>query len=63
MRDTRALEALRRGIGAARGRRKLDVAREAGAEVTLDYSEPGWAKHVHEITACRRWTASHDVLV
>jgi NADPH2:quinone reductase len=40
-----------RVIGAARGRRKLDAAREAGAEVTVDYSEPGWAKHVHEITA------------
>lgn len=42
-----------RVIGAARGRRKLGAAREAGAEVTVDYSEPGWAKQVHEITAGR----------
>jgi NADPH:quinone reductase len=39
-----------RVIGAARGPRKLEAAREAGAEVALDYSEPGWAKRAHEAT-------------
>jgi NADPH:quinone reductase len=30
-------------IGAARGRRKLDLVREQGADVVVDYSEPGGA--------------------
>ncbi|MEU5563311.1 zinc-binding dehydrogenase [Micromonospora musae] len=39
-----------RVVAAARGRRKLDLARELGAEATVDYSEPGWAKRVVEAT-------------
>jgi len=39
-----------RVIGAARGARKLEVVRAAGADLALDYSEPGWAKQVHEFT-------------
>jgi NADPH2:quinone reductase len=42
-----------RVIGVARGARKLDVARAAGAELALDYSEPGWAKQVNEFTGGR----------
>jgi NADPH:quinone reductase len=42
-----------RVIGAARGARKLAVAGAAGAELALDYSEPGWAKQVHEFTGGR----------
>ena len=29
-------------IGAARGKRKLDLVAEQGADVVVDYSEPGW---------------------
>ncbi|HTZ24388.1 MAG TPA: zinc-binding dehydrogenase [Streptosporangiaceae bacterium] len=39
-----------RVIGAARGARKLEVVRAAGADLALDYSEPGWTKQVHEFT-------------
>lgn len=39
-----------RVIGAARGKRKLDLIEEVGAEVTVDYSEPGWAERVREAT-------------
>jgi NADPH2:quinone reductase len=42
-----------RVIGAARGRPKLDVVRDAGAEATVDYSEPDWADRVRELTAGR----------
>ena len=42
-----------RVIGAARGARKLEVVRAAGAELALDYSEAGWAKQVHEFTGGR----------
>jgi NADPH:quinone reductase len=42
-----------RVIGAARGARKLEVVREVGADLALDYSEPGWAKRVHEFTGGR----------
>lgn len=38
-------------IGAARGRPKLDVVREAGAEAVVDYAEPDWAGQVRELTA------------
>jgi NADPH:quinone reductase len=38
-------------IAAARGRRKLDQAVELGAEVTADYSEPGWPQEVLAATA------------
>ncbi|TDB73189.1 zinc-binding dehydrogenase [Micromonospora sp. KC723] len=37
-------------VGAARGSRKLDVARELGADVVVDYSEPGWTERVLEAT-------------
>jgi len=40
-----------RVIGAARGERKLAVARAAGAEAVSDYSEPGWADGVRELTS------------
>ncbi|MDO3684889.1 zinc-binding dehydrogenase [Micromonospora sp. C28ISP2-4] len=39
-----------RVVGAARGGRKLDVVRELGADAAVDYSEPGWAKRVLEVT-------------
>ncbi|MDA0632539.1 zinc-binding dehydrogenase [Nonomuraea sp. MCN248] len=39
-----------RVIGAARGRAKLDLAREAGAEDAVDYTEEGWAERVRELT-------------
>jgi NADPH:quinone reductase len=42
-----------RVIGAARGARKLEVVRAAGAELALDYSEPGWTKQVQEFTGGR----------
>jgi NADPH:quinone reductase len=38
-----------RVIGAARGRRKLDVIREQGAD-PVDYTEPGWTKRVLDAT-------------
>jgi NADPH:quinone reductase len=40
-----------RVIGAARGQRKLDAVRDAGAEAVVDYSEPGWPGRVRELTA------------
>ncbi len=39
-----------RVIGAARGKRKLDLARELGAAAVVDYSEPDWAERVREAT-------------
>ncbi|GAA1078555.1 zinc-binding dehydrogenase [Nocardiopsis metallicus] len=39
-----------RVIGAARGPEKLALARELGAEETVDYSEPGWVRRVAGIT-------------
>jgi NADPH2:quinone reductase len=39
-----------RVIGAARGARKLEVVRAAGADLALDYSEPDWPNQVHEFT-------------
>jgi NADPH:quinone reductase len=42
-----------RVIGAARGARKLEVVRAAGADLALDYSEPGWVKQVDEFTGGR----------
>jgi NADPH2:quinone reductase len=42
-----------RVIAAARGARKLEVVRGAGAELAVDYSEPGWAKQVAEFTGGR----------
>jgi NADPH2:quinone reductase len=39
-----------RVVGAARGSRKLDLVRELGAEVVVDYSEPGWAERVLKAT-------------
>src|SRR3569833_1013882 len=37
-------------VGAARGERKLDLVREHGALVAVDYSEPGWADRVRAAT-------------
>lgn len=39
-----------RVVGAARGRPKLDAARHSGADVVVDYSEPGWAERAVEVT-------------
>lgn len=39
-----------RVVAAARGERKLALASERGADVTVDYSEPGWPERVREIT-------------
>lgn len=39
-----------RVIGAARGGRKLELVGERGAEVVVDYAEPGWADRVREVT-------------
>jgi NADPH2:quinone reductase len=39
-----------RVVGAARGSRKLDLIRDLGADVVVDYSEPGWTKQVLEAT-------------
>jgi len=39
-----------RVIGAARGKRKLDLARELGAEAVVDYSEADWPERVREAT-------------
>lgn len=37
-------------VAAARGTRKLDAARALGAVAVVDYSEPGWAERVREVT-------------
>jgi NADPH:quinone reductase len=37
-------------IGAARGKQKLDLAVELGAEVVVDYSESGWTERVLDAT-------------
>jgi NADPH2:quinone reductase len=37
-------------IAAARGQAKLDLVKAQGAEVAIDYSEPGWEKSVLEAT-------------
>ena len=39
-----------RVIAAARGRRKLGIVRTLGADVVVDYSEPGWPKRVRDAT-------------
>jgi NADPH2:quinone reductase len=39
-----------RVVGAARGRQKLDLATELGADAVVDYSEPGWPKRVRDAT-------------
>jgi NADPH2:quinone reductase len=39
-----------RVVAAARGGRKLELARELGAEVVADYSEPDWPVRVREAT-------------
>jgi NADPH2:quinone reductase len=39
-----------RVIAAARGERKLDLARELGADVVVDYSAPDWTARVREAT-------------
>lgn len=42
-----------RVVGAARGKRKLDLARELGADAAIDYSEPGWPERVIDATGGR----------
>ncbi|MGW0507248.1 zinc-binding dehydrogenase [Micromonospora sp. NPDC003241] len=42
-----------RVVGVARGSRKLDVVRDLGADVVVDYSEPGWTGRVLEATGGR----------
>ena len=39
-----------RVVGAARGPRKLNLVRDLGADAVVDYSEPGWAMQVLEVT-------------
>ncbi|MFY2562833.1 zinc-binding dehydrogenase [Corallococcus terminator] len=39
-----------RVIGAARGERKLELIRQLGADVVVDYSQPGWAQKVMDAT-------------
>jgi NADPH2:quinone reductase len=48
-----ALAAGARVVGAARGKRKLDLVTELGAEAVVDYSEPGWPELVREATGGR----------
>ena len=45
-----ARDAGARVVAAARGERKLALARELGAEVTVDYSQEGWERRVREAT-------------
>ncbi|MBA8826484.1 NADPH2:quinone reductase [Saccharopolyspora lacisalsi] len=45
-----ARESGARVIAAARGERKLALARELGAEVAVDYSKEGWTHRVYEAT-------------
>jgi NADPH:quinone reductase len=45
-----ARDAGARVVAAARGERKLALARELGAEVAVDYSEEGWQHRVREAT-------------
>jgi NADPH:quinone reductase len=47
-------------IGAARGRTKLDVVSEAGAQAAIDYVETGWTEAVLEATGGRRPTLVLD---
>jgi NADPH2:quinone reductase len=42
-----------RVVGAARGERKLGLAREHGADAVVDYSAPGWSERVRELTGGR----------
>jgi NADPH2:quinone reductase len=39
-----------RVIAAASSQRKLDLATKLGAEAAVDYTSPGWADRVHELT-------------
>lgn len=39
-----------RVIAGARGATKLDLARQSGAEATVDYTDTGWAKRLSEAT-------------
>lgn len=45
-----ARAAAARVVAAARGEHKLELARERGADVTVDYSEPGWPQRVLDAT-------------
>ena len=46
----RARAAGARVVGAARGKQKLDLVREVGADAVADYSERGWLDRVREVT-------------
>ncbi|WP_283133968.1 zinc-binding dehydrogenase [Rhizohabitans arisaemae] len=48
-----ALDAGARVVAAARGERKLALARDLGAEATVDYSVEGWVDRVREVTGGR----------
>jgi NADPH2:quinone reductase len=37
-------------VGAARGQQKLDLARQLGADVMIDYGQPDWVSRVQEAT-------------
>ncbi|MDF5751296.1 zinc-binding dehydrogenase [Spongiactinospora sp. TRM90649] len=45
-----AVDAGARVVAAARGERKLALARELGAEAVIDYSREGWDQEVREVT-------------
>jgi NADPH2:quinone reductase len=47
-------------IGAARGARKLELVRELGADVTVDYTEPGWAERARAATGGAGPTLVYD---
>lgn len=49
-----------RVIAVARGDRKLALARSLGAEVSIDYSAPGWAAEVRDATGGRGVDAAFD---
>jgi NADPH2:quinone reductase len=49
-----------RVIGAARGKAKLSAVAEAGADVVIDYSHPGWTSDVLNATGGARPTAVLD---
>jgi NADPH2:quinone reductase len=42
-----------RVVGAARGKNKLDLGRELGAEAVVDYTDGTWAEQVREVTGGR----------
>lgn len=49
-----------RVVSAARGAPKLDLLRDLGAEAAVDYSTPGWADRVRELTGGTGVAAAFD---